>query len=122
MNLRVKNYTDSVLAALVVSIKMEMSEMYKEQLHALSELNKEVDMVGEAEAIDAATRDMNELSEAIRLVEEALDREFKPKPVIRTSQTALCPNCHHRVPHISHSYCHWCGQKLAKVKAAVPRE
>ena len=118
MNLRVKNYTDSVLAVLVVSIKMEMSEMYKEQLHALSELNKEVDMVGEAEAIDAATRDMNELSEAIRLVEEALDREFKPKPVIRTSQTALCPNCHHRVASPNYSYCHRCGQKLAKVKAA----
>ena len=118
MNLRVKNYTDSVLAALVASIKTEMAEMYKEQLYALSELNKEVDMVGDAEAISAATRDMNELGEAIKIVENALDREFKPKPIIRTSQTALCPNCHRRVPHQSHSYCHRCGQKLAKVKAA----
>lgn len=122
MNLTVNNYTDSVLAALVISIKAEMAEMYKEQLHALAKLNQEVDMVSESEALCNAAKDLRELSEAINIIEEALDREFKPKPVIRTSQTALCPNCHHRVPHISHSYCHWCGQKLAKVKAAVPRE
>ena len=46
MNLTANNYTDSVLAALVISIKAEMAEMYKEQLHALAKLNQEVDMVG----------------------------------------------------------------------------
>ena len=120
MNLTANNYTDSVLAALVISIKVEMAEMYKEQLHALAELNQKVDMVSESEAICNAAKDMRELSEAINLVSQALDRAFKPKPVIRTSRTALCPNCHHRIPHQNHSYCHRCGQKL--VKAAVPRE
>lgn len=118
MNLTVNNYTDSVLAALVISIKAEMAEMYKEQLHALAELNQKVDMVSESEALCNAAKDMRELSEAINIIGDALDREFKPKQIIRTSKTALCPNCHHRVASPNYSYCHRCGQKLTKVKAA----
>ena len=120
MNLTANNYTDSVLAALVISIKAEMAEMYKGQLHALAKLNQEADMVGESEALCNAAKDLRELSEAINIIGEALDREFKPKQIIRTSKTALCPNCHHRVASPNYSYCHRCGQKLAK--AAVPRE
>lgn len=118
--MKATNNIDSLLAALVVSIKTEMTEMHREQLHALAKLNQDIDMVGESEAICNAAKDLKELSEAINLVSQALDRAFKPKPIIRTSHTALCPNCHHRIPHQNHSYCHRCGQKL--VKAAVPHE
>lgn len=99
MKVSVKNSTDSILAALIISIKAEMKQAYEEQLSALNR-------------IDAESDNLEELKDAAELISEALDKQFKPKRITRTSKTAICPTCHHRVTNQHHSYCHRCGQKL----------
>jgi len=99
MKVSVKNSTDSILAALIISIKAEMKQAYEEQLSALNR-------------IDAESDDLEELKDAAKLISEALDKQFKPKRITRTNKTAICPTCHHRVTNNHHSYCHRCGQKL----------
>ena len=112
MKVAVKNSTDSILAALIVSIKTEMMAAYDEQLSALSSLKATAGDISNTKAVSEAISDLKELENAIHMISDALDKEFKPKHVIRTNKTALCPNCHHRVPNPNHSYCHRCGQKL----------
>jgi Zn finger protein HypA/HybF involved in hydrogenase expression len=99
MKVPVRNSTDSILAALIVSIKTEMKQAYEEQLSALKQIGAESD-------------DLEELKSATELISEALDKQFKPKRITRTNKTAICPTCHHRVTNNHHSYCHRCGQKL----------
>ena len=112
MKVAVKNSTDSILAALIVSIKTEMMAAYGEQLSALSSLKATAGDISNTKAVSEAVSDLKELENAIHMISGTLDKEFKPKQVIRTNKTALCPNCHHRVPNPNHSYCHRCGQKL----------
>ena len=56
-----------------------------------------------------------------KTIANGLDKAFIAKEPIRNGKITLCSSCNHRV-HSKYNYCHWCGQKLAKVKAAVPRE
>lgn len=106
MKVPVNNNTDSILAALIISIKTEMKQAYEEQLSALNRIDAESDDLEELK--DAA----EELKDAAKLISEALDKQFKPKRITRTNKTAICPTCHHRVTNNHHSYCHRCGQKL----------
>ena len=106
----VQNTVNLILPALVISIKEEMNMTYKDQFAAYEQLN--ADETVSNETIKKARDELDALKYAIHNVSTVLDKEFKPKRLITTSKTALCPRCNHRISHPNHSYCHRCGQKL----------
>lgn len=90
MKVAVKNSTDSILAALIVSIKTEMMAAYGEQLSALSTLKATAGDISNTKAVSEAISDLKELENAIHMISDALDKEFKPKHVIRAPTRLRC--------------------------------
>lgn len=106
-----KNNVESILPALIVSIKTDMGAAYEEQFAAVKKL-RAAEGMNSSDAIEIAIDDLKALDHATRLISDALDKAFKPKRAIIANKMALCPHCNHRIPHLNHSYCHRCGQKL----------